>query len=250
MALWCRDFQTVDVARSTVPHHVTIVLPYYENRIFLKRQIDRWRAFNYDLRQHLSAIIVDDGSPEPAVLPSAPPFPIRLFRIEVDVRWNWLAARNVGMNHAPKGWCFLSDMDHVLPEETAKAMVYGVLDSRNAYAFQRREHTGEPAAPHSATFFLTRETFWKTGGYDEALSGHYGTDGEFRRRLAKVAPIKVATETVERWEYVDDSSTTRYQRKQPEDAAVARIVARRGPGWKPQVLSFPYHEVDRKEGAA
>jgi len=46
-----------------------------------------------------------------------------------------------------------------------------------------------------------------------------------------------------RHEYVGDSSTQRYHRKQPQDAAVRRLVAARRPGWQPTTLSFPYHEV-------
>lgn len=248
MALWCKDFPVREFAQSSIARPLTLVLPFYENQRFFEKQVEKWHSFSADLRQHLSAIVVDDGSPEPARLPSSLPFPIRLFRIDVDVRWNWLAARNIGMHHARNGArVFLSDMDHVLPEETAEILVYGVPDPRVVYAFFRREHDGTQVTPHSATFFLTKETFWKTGGYDEALSGHYGTDGEFRRRLSRVARIEILPHWVERWEYVDDSSTARYARKQPEDAAVSRLVAARPQGWKPKVLSFPYHEVTREE---
>jgi len=46
-----------------------------------------------------------------------------------------------------------------------------------------------------------------------------------------------------RHEYQGDSSTTAYLRKQPEDAGVKAIIAKRGRFWAPRVLSFPYHEV-------
>jgi hypothetical protein len=86
--------------------------------------------------------------------------------------------------------------------------------------------------------------FWKVGGYDEALSGHYGSDGDWRKRCAKVAPIQILSDRLIRHEYQDDSSTTRYRRKLPSDtAAVKRIVGARGPGWQPQTLSFDYAEI-------
>jgi hypothetical protein len=134
-------------------------------------------------------------------------------------------------------------MDHLVPVATFDACVHGLHDPKVAYAFARQEHTGATAAPHSASFFLTRALFWTSGGYDETLSGHYGTDGEFRRRLAQVAPIVVLHAPLIRYEYVDDASTTRYLRKQPEDAAVRHLIAARRPGWTPKVLSFPYTEV-------
>ena len=90
---------------------------------------------------------------------------------------------------------------------------------------------------------MTKALFWEIGGYDEALSGYYGTDGDYRRRLARHATIQILPVPLVRHEYVGDSSTTRYQRKQPEDAAVGRLIGARRPGWQPTVLSFPYHEV-------
>ena len=243
--LWCRECPVVTVPSRDMPKPVTVVMPFYMNHAFLARQIEGWNMFPAMVRHHVSAIVVDDGSPEPATLPAVAdrPIPIRLFRIGMDVRWNWLAARNIGMAHAPVGWCLLTDMDHVLPSETLQAIVYGAHDPNVVYGFARREHTGEAVAPHSASFLMTRAMFWQIGGYDETLSGFYGTDGEYRRRVAAVAPIHILRDPLIRYEYVDDSSTTHYQRKQPEDAAVKRLIAQRRPGWRPQVLSFPYAEV-------
>lgn len=248
MALWCRDLPLVTVARSRVPKPVTLIVPYYCNPVFLARQLDHWLTFGA-LREHLAIIIVDDGSPEtPAADVVARQSPshrrqVRVFRIEEDRRWNWLAARNIGFHHASEGWCLVTDIDHLVPKDTLEACLYGVHDTRVAYAFARREHTGAAIHPHSASFLLTRALFWQTGGYDEALSGYYGSDGEFRKRLARIAPLKVLTDTLIRYERVGDSSTTRYLRKQPEDAAVRRLVAARTVDWRPRVLSFPYTEV-------
>jgi len=245
MGLWCKDLPFVTVAYRGTPLPVTLIVPYYEQPIFFARQLAHWASYPPAIADYLSIIVVDDGSPEQPA--SAVPRPIlrdfRLFRIQRDVRWNWLAARNIGFHHAADGWCLVTDMDHVVPHETLAARIYGNHDRRTAYAFSRIEHTGEPATPHSASFFLTRELFWAVGGYDEALSGHYGTDGDYRRRLAQHAPMAVLRDVLVRHEYVDDSSTTRYLRKQPEDAAVKRLVQQRRPGWRPKVLSFPYVEV-------
>lgn len=241
--LWCRDLRTVTIPAGDTPKPVTIVVPYYENPRFLQQQLAAWDTFAALVRPHVSAIVVDDGSPEPATLPTDLPLAVRLFRIDVDVRWNWLAARNIGMHHAAEGWCLVTDMDHVIPAETMRAAVYGRHDPAVIYAFSRREHTGAPAAPHSASFLLTRAMFWAVGGYDESLSGFYGTDGDWRRRCAAIAPMEILADVLVRHEYQQDASTTRYLRKQPEDAAVKRLVAARGRGWTPKVRSFPYHEV-------
>lgn len=241
MALWCRNLPRVTVEPGS-PKPVTLVIPYYENATFFAKQALLWQSYPRALAEQLSIIVVDDGSPEPCAKPEGLSN-LRLFRIGVDVRWNWLAARNIGAHHAAPGWLLLTDMDHVVPTDTLRSVIYGQHDPKVVYAFSRRECTGADAAPHSASFLLTRDLFWRIGGYDEALSGHYGTDGEFRRRIAATARMAVLTDELVRHEYVDDSSTTRYQRKQPQDAAVRQLVAARRPGWRPRTLSFPYHEV-------
>lgn len=243
---WASRLPIVTVSKADAPKAVTFVYPFYQAHQFLAFQLSVWRAYPADVRAHLSAIVVDDGSPVAAALPpsEAWPFPLRLFRIGVDLPWNWLAARNIGAYHAPDGWLLLTDMDHVVPAETAWSLISGRHDPSVIYAFQRQEHTGETVTPHSASFFLTRDLFWRIGGYDEALSGRYGTDGEFRKRAAAVAPMQVLSDALVRYEFVDDSSTTRYARKRPEDYdAVKRVVASRGPGWRPRTRSFPYQEV-------
>jgi len=172
-------------------------------------------------------------------------FDRRLFRIEVDVRWNWLAARNIGAHRALSEWVMLTDIDHILTAETFDRLVYGVHLQHLIFRFSRREYgTQQPIHPHPNSWLMTKRMYWKVGGYDEALSGYYGTDGDYRRRCAATAPIRILTDELIRREHDGDSSTTHYRRKQPEDAAVKEIVRKRPrQGWKPKTLSFPYHEV-------
>ncbi len=239
---WADGLRRVKVARGT-PKHVTVIYPYYMNAQFFAHQVAGWMKYPDDVCAWASIIVVDDGSPAPAKRPPDLPVQLQMFRIQEDRRWNWLAARNIGAHHAPEGWILLTDMDHVVTAETMHALIYGIHDPRVVYALSRNEHTGEAIQPHSASFLMTRQMFWAIGGYDEALSGHYGTDGEFRRRIVKHAPIHVLTDALVRYEHVDDASTTRYLRKQPEDAAVADIIKSRTSDWRPKVLSFPYQEV-------
>lgn len=243
---WSARLPLVSVPLMETPKAVTIVLPFYRNSQFVRRQLAQWATFPHETASHLRAVIVDDGSPEPladALRDLSRPFPVRTFRIEEDRRWNWIAARNIGAHHAETDWLLLTDMDHVIPAETAKAVVFGAHDVKTIYGFSRQESTGKTLAPHPNSWLMTKALFWTIGGYDETLSGFYGTDGDYRRRCAQVAPIKILRDVLVRHEYDGDSSTSSYLRKQPEDAAVKKLIAQRGSHWRPKVLSFPYHEV-------
>lgn len=244
MSAWANAVPVVTVSRSETPKPVTFVYPYYQNREFFTQQLAGWFRYPEALRAHLSVIVVDDGSPEPLEHIKARPFALRQFRIARDIPWNWLAARNIGMHHAAHGWCLMTDMDHVVPAETAEALVFGQHDPTVAYAFSRVEHTGETVHPHSASWFLKKSLFWQIGGYDESYSGSYGTDGLFRRRLMASATTRVLSDTLIRHEHVADASTSAYERKTPADAARLRqITASLKPNHRPKTLSFPYREV-------
>jgi hypothetical protein len=247
---WCANDPLVTVERGD-PKPITLIVPYYENPEFLNGQIARWLHWsNWPvLWAFISYIVVDDGSPKnPASdvvfrAGASRPDKIKLFRINQDIRWNWLAARNIGFHHAETEWCLVTDMDHIVPRETLINRIYGKHDPNVVYGFSRKEHTGEEIAPHPNSWFLTKKKFWEIGGYDESFSGYYGTDGEWRRRIRQHAPIHILTDYMIRYEYQQDSSTTTYKRKQPQDAMVGKIIRARKPGWKPKTLSFPYEEV-------
>ena len=222
-------------------------MPYYENPAFLAEQIRKWHSWDEDIQSWVKAIIVDDGSPNFAAASvvksfNGLPFPIDVYRLEVDVRWNWIAARNIGMHHAT-GWCVLTDMDHVIPETTMDCLIRGHHESNTIYRFSRTERGDKAIHPHPNSWFMTKEMFWEIGGYDEALSGFYGTDGEYRTRCSGTAPIRILSNALDRYERMGDASTVKYLRKQPEDAEVKRIIGRRRKGWRPRTLSFPYHKV-------
>jgi hypothetical protein len=235
---------------------VTLCLAYYLNPAMLRLQYEFLRGLPAELKAHLAVIVVDDGSPSD---PAAPPaadigVPVQVFRITVDVPWNQDAARNLAVARAMTPWVALTDMDHVLPEETVRGLVQGRLDKGRVYRFGRRldapylapkiKH-GAPH-PHPNSWVMTRKTWDRIGGYDEALAGNYGTDGDFQRRARAVAPIEDLPLALIRYprEVVADASTTTLPRKRPEDKdRIRAIIGERGPGWRPLRLSFPWVRV-------
>lgn len=231
----------------------TLILPYYENPEMLGEQSERIAQLPAEVRAAMHLIVVDDGSPtkpaEGVALADMGLASFQLYRIDVDVRWNWLAARNIGVEKAPTDWVLMTDMDHTIPEATARRIQEKKLDPARAYRFNRVDAPDmTPYKAHPNTWLLTRELMDKIGGYDERFSGFYGTDGEFRDRVkATSKEIVILDEVMVRWprEVIADASTTKYGRKEKQDhEGVTRIRAQIAKeGGRPRRLSFPYHQV-------
>lgn len=238
----------------------TLVMAYYENAGMLREQLAHFRKLPEDIAGRLHVRIVDDGSPENpaanvciglrAVSYGIPPGPgvlasFELWRMGVDVRWNQDACRNVGVRQAASRWVLLTDMDHMVPEKTWRHLMFEKLKKDRAYRFARvNAPKGDAYKPHPNTWAMTRDLYWIAGGYDEALAGHYGTDGDFKVRLSRVTQIEDLTQPVIRYprEVIADASTTTLERKSQADRdwINATIKARaRDPKWRPLHFSFP-----------
>lgn len=231
----------------------------------LVEQCRRLRELPADLRSHLRLIVVDDGS---AILQQGetelPPMAIaathmdagvafELYRINVNVRWNQDAARNLAVHQAKTDWLLLVDIDHIPVENTLRSLVNGSHDPNMVYRFARR--TWEPGGliteyhSHPNSWYMTKAFYNAIGGYDERFAGLYGTDADFKERVwAKLGGepvmlveflLRVPRETI------PDASTSSYERKQPEDNRFKDERRRRNatPGWQTQRLTFPWERL-------
>jgi hypothetical protein len=120
---------------------------------------------------------------------------------------------------------------------------------RIAYKFARVSAPDmSPYKPHPNSWLMLRSLYDKIGGYDERFAGYYGTDADFRDRLAAIAEIKQVKEALIRYPrtLIHDASTTTYLRKQPEDRdAIARIKRERAQEEdpSPRRFTFEYNRV-------
>jgi hypothetical protein len=247
----CDDAPVVEIAIGDVAKPVSLILPYFNNPKALAQRVTWFGQMPDGLRAHLELIVVDDCSdPElnsiDALKGVSLPDVFRLYVIKEKKRWNWLAARNIGAHEAVRGsWLAMTDMDHHYPFATLAALVYGPHDPETIYRFTRLDWCSDVAEihPHANSWFMTKAMFWdRVGGYNEAFSGYYGSDGEFRRRCARTAPIAIMNRPLVRKEHDGDSSTTSYGRKEPQDRAIHELAAQLE-GTPPKVLSFPYERV-------
>lgn len=229
----------------------TLVMAYFKNAGMLARQYDHWRALPADVKAAMQVIVTDDASPKG--FRAAPPaadlgLDFQLYRIGPKTPWNWIACRNIGAHHAGRDWLLLTDMDHLLPEATARRLIEGPLDPACVYRFSRVDAPDlTPYKPHPNSWFMTRAMYDKIGGFDERFSGCYGSDYDFRDRSARAGQVIMLPEPLVRFprEVVADASTVDFARKHSEHAARlpaarARIAKEGGP---PLRLSFPYDRV-------
>ena len=235
---------------------LTFICAYYINPGMLREQLTVWGAYPSKLKAHFHTIITDDGSPNGQAAPVFQSVGLasqRLYRTDVDVRWNWLFCRNLGVQEATTEWVLLTDIDHVLFESTLKTILTSPLDASAVYRFSRVDAHGlypwtelTPYKAHPNTWLMTRKMFDRVGGYDERFSGYYGSDSEFRERVHGTASaVIMLPDALVRYprEIIPDASTTTYQRKAKEDGIeVPRIKAERAalPNWRPLRVQLPY----------
>jgi hypothetical protein len=241
---------------------ISLVMPYYLNPEMLARQYRNFTSWPSRARAAIKVIIVDDGSPrDPAAnVPRPYGLPeLEIYRVLEDRPWHQHAARNLGAHVADSEWLLLTDMDHMLEAGGAMALhrlaAHGRLDHRFAYMLDRieadtreltRAPNGQPK-PHPNSFVMSRELYWRIGGYDERATGIYGTDALFRKRafdIGRKGHLEIPL--VRFWrDVVPDASTTTLPRKEGRDnAARARILDEigRNPGGK-LVLNFEWERV-------
>lgn len=235
---------------------ITIIFPYFENAGMFIRQQRHFMSLPASIRENLHVCVCDDCSVDQAADHILADFPasiasFQLFRIQEKVRWNWLAARNLCWNNCKTDWAIHTDIDHTVPLETLRWMMGEEHDAGKVYfPFARKEAPEMAVNPkhHPNTWFHTKAMYDRIGGYDERLSGHYGTDSDFRFRAERESNgfIPVPDHFVVRWprEVVADSSCPdSFGRKNQDDKeAVKRIKAEREliKDWKPVRLSFPW----------
>lgn len=255
---------------------LSLVLPFYRNPRMLLRQIVVWRReWSREQKARVEVVLVDDGSPvgETAAellaecgLIDLPP--LSLYRVLEDRPWHQHGARNLGAHAATGRWLLMTDMDHVAPASTLAevlrllpdlgdddVLTFGRVDAPPTLTwradhwteFARTRRADGSLKPHVNSFAVSRDRYWRLGGYDEELAG-YGTDSQFRKHLfgggstthhLDHAPLIRVDRSV-----IADASTTTYSRG--DRCNVKAVLARKaaeGRAGRTTTLDFPWERV-------
>lgn len=179
---------------------LVLAYTYYNAPLMLREQIRYWQTYTEAQVHNVKVILIDDGSiPYPAekeIKQVNLRLPVELYRITKDIPQNTFGARNLAFHIASVEnlpWVLSLDIDHVLPSSS----LAGFEDLKNGlmssfyYLPARYRKTLEgmvPISRHSDTYLISPSLFWKTGGYDEDLTGYYynGAAHHFRIALTRL----------------------------------------------------------------
>lgn len=181
-------------------NQITLILPYFNQPKILDAQLNEIASYPSGVK----VIVVDDGSqvsPAEPVFKNHPETKASLYRINEDVAWNDGGARNLGAYVADTDWLLHTDIDHVLPVESARNLLDYPLNDIRWYKFPRlrigkadetrkRDQIGTDEVrgfihPHMSSHLMTRKMFLSSP-CDERYSGCIGGDTPFLNRIEKL----------------------------------------------------------------
>lgn len=160
---------------------LTIVMAVYGQPLMLAKQVDTMLHYAGETQRRLNLVVVDDcGFPPVAVeevieltrfLKS-----VKLFRIDKDIHWNQMGARNLGMEHSA-GHCLLIDPDMIFDQPTIARMIEAAEKLPRGHVVKwglKHVNSGKLDMTSPNTWLIHRDDFFAVGGYDEDFAGHKG----------------------------------------------------------------------------
>ena len=173
---------------------ITICLSYYNQTELLKEQILSWKSFPDYLKKIYTFFIIDDCSKKDAqeVLKDLDlrDLDLHIYRVTEDLYCNIAGVRNLGAKECKTEWMIILDMDTFIPSLMSEQLLQIINNPlpNTAYKFNRdirndpKMLAKNPSGfkPHPAICLIKKDDYWKIGGCEEDLVGHYGyTDPSF-----------------------------------------------------------------------
>lgn len=160
---------------------LTLVMAVYGQPLMLAKQLATIESYPAEVANYLDLVIVDDCGTPPVTVEAIEEIDgyvksAKLLRVEKNIPWNQMGARNLGM-HVSKGWCVMIDPDMVFDGEVMRRMMLAARKlARGRFIKYGLKHVGSGRLDMSSpnTFLLHRDDFFAVGGYSEDYAGAKG----------------------------------------------------------------------------
>ena len=165
---------------------ISFVYPFYNNIECVKQRLQTWSSFSPNILKELQFVLIDDCSDEVIDKTYFEQFNLNLIvvRIQTDIMWNQSGAHNLGSYLADSQWLFMMDIDHWIDERSCEKLLHLEKHKNNSFFFPRHYLTGN-LLPAPNIYLMTKEMFWKIGGYDEDFAGCYGYEDKLLHMFIK-----------------------------------------------------------------
>jgi hypothetical protein len=169
---------------------ITLVYAYYDNPGMFQIHQRLWNSYSARALEEIEMIVCDDCSPNHPLgeylLPASErKYDLKVWRVTENIPWNWIACRNKGAFEAAGKWIMHTDIDLAWHPETADKVLdlLPTFEDGVWYTMDRiKMPEGKPYKGHPNSYIMTKDLYWRIGGYDEEYCGFYGSDGSYRRR--------------------------------------------------------------------
>lgn len=224
---------------------LTIIMAVYGQPLMLREQFLAITAYPQHVRERLNVVVVDDCGTPPVdvgtvtclaqIVKSA-----KLFRVEQDIPWNQMGARNLGVQQS-SGHCLLIDPDMVFDGAMIERMIEAAKKLARGHVVKwglKHVSSGKLDMTSPNTWLIHREDFFAVGGYDEDFAGNKGwSDVQFLDLMRAVYKIENRPDLFANFHGTDsvpdamvkslDRSTAANKKKRLKKVAQARAAG----GW-------------------
>lgn len=154
---------------------LSICFSTYGQPVMLKRWFDAFLNEPQEYRDRCEVICVDDCGQPPAEVPDDPN--IHLYRVNHDIPWNQMGARNLAAQVAKANVILLCDVDMTMPPGMLRKFVAEAAQHKPKLVLRPylvHSKSGKPDVTSPNLHFMRKQDFFAIGGYNEEYAGHKG----------------------------------------------------------------------------
>lgn len=171
-----RRDQVTDEYSPVHETRIRINYTYYNSPDIFFQICDWYQSSNLD--DCFDFTVIDDGSQIHPITDLDVPDFWTVLRIDEDLGWNNEGARNCLMRHTTNRWNLVMDSDWVITKQNLFKIRRHIDDMPRDQVYLP-SNFGANTIRNS--YLVTREEFWRRGGYDQAFIGYHGNDYSFLR---------------------------------------------------------------------